>query len=64
MLHDKSPKFECKVNDLYTTQGQIIKIVWNIPLSAHFQALQELNFVCIKQVFDFVFLEGQLEHFL
>ena len=30
---DKSPKFERKVNDLYTTQkGQIIKIVWNIPL--------------------------------
>ena len=31
--YDKSPKFERKVNDLYTTQkGQIIKIVWNIPL--------------------------------
>ena len=30
--YDKSPKFERKMNDLYTTQGQIIKFVWNIPL--------------------------------
>ena len=30
---NKYPKFVCKVVDLCTTQSQIMKIVWNIPLT-------------------------------
>ena len=44
--YDKSPKFERKVNDLYTTQGQIIKIVWNIPLTLSGIDLKHPHKIC------------------
>ena len=53
--YDKSPKFERKVNDLYTTQGQIIKIVWNIPLIQYTKLLKNtLDSVLLNTVEDFL----------